>query len=78
MMNEDVPAEYLTLEFISDIETTLGCGTCSWDGPPIATVRALLERAKILGLDWREIYEAVAARSFFAHRLPPIEDVAPQ
>jgi hypothetical protein len=73
-----LPAEQLTKELIGHIEITLGCATCSWDGLPIAAVRAFLERANNLGLDWLGIYHAVAAQSRFAHRLPPIADVAPE
>jgi hypothetical protein len=31
------------------IETTLGCGTCAWDGPPIGAIRGFLKQARVLG-----------------------------
>jgi hypothetical protein len=57
------------------IETTLGCGTCIWDGPPIGAIRGFLKQARDQGLDWRRIYEAARSTSRFAGRLPPIHEV---
>jgi hypothetical protein len=57
-----------------DIETTLGCATCLWDGPPTGAIREALRQARAQGLDWRRIYEAVRSTSRFADRLPPIHE----
>jgi hypothetical protein len=60
------------------IEATLGCATCSWDGPPTDVIRGFLKQARELGLDWRRIHDAVRSTSRFAARLPPAHEVGPE
>ena len=66
------------LSLLTSIETTLGCGTCLWDGPPTGAIREVLRQARAQGLDWRRIYEAVRSTSRFAGRLPPAHEVSPE
>jgi hypothetical protein len=61
-----------------DIEITLGCATCLWDGPPTGAIREALRQASDRRLDWRRIYETVRTTSRFANRLPRVDEVAPK